>query len=331
MAHNQHKDMRVFIGTGIECCILNSSRVFTLKHLHPIVPGLLKGESRIKFVNLPDPATGVSTLFSVKRKVIFKHGYRQSTTAGTTSDYLLTGNTLHEINIYSKKFSSWFIDNQVISDGSLYVATPVDLLFLLLPALQKSQSSGNFCDIEHIVECTGSSYQSAHMLSSLITAQSSLLSCICDTKQSGGQTFYRLNDDKTINWLKLKVKSVKEALVVPHSPFATMTDTSLSEYAAGLLSEYLSCDWSTKLSAALNLPLESGASEGGMKGDGPAGYNPDVPYYPPVGNDAKRPRFDPKQAAKLKAAEARKEAKTAKRMKEAEGMRKLSSFFSKNE
>lgn len=41
----------------------------------------------------------------------------------------------------------------------------------------------------------------------------------------------------------------------------------------------------------------------------------------------KRPRLDPKEAAKAKAAESRQANKAAKMAKEAQGMRKLSSFF----
>jgi ribonuclease H2 subunit B len=164
-------------------------------------------------------------------------------------------------------------------------------------------------------------------LTALITPHQ--MQCICDSKQIGDQFYYRLNDERVLAWLELKVEQTKTALVEQAAGFAGMDTVGLTAYSAGILGEYLSQEWSNKLSKYLGLPQPGDDVAGGL-GNGvaapPPMYNPDVSFDLP---EAKRPRFDPKEAAKAKAQAARQEAKAAKIAKEASGMRKLSSFFSK--
>jgi len=151
------------------------------------------------------------------------------------------------------------------------------------------------------------------------------MQCICDSKQVGEQYFYRLNDARVLAWLGLKADQTKAALVEQASGFAGMDPMGLTAYAVGILGEYLSPEWSMKLSKYLELPQPGDDTANGGAAPPPL-YNFDVEFDRP---DAKRPRFDPKEAAKVKAQAARQEAKAAKIAKEASGMRKLSSFFSK--
>lgn len=45
--------------------------------------------------------------------------------------------TVQEVLIFDEKKRSWFIDNNVKSDGKLYLSTPIDPIFLALPYLRK--------------------------------------------------------------------------------------------------------------------------------------------------------------------------------------------------
>ena len=214
------------------------------------------------------------------------------------------------------------------ADGSLYVATPVDVLFLILPALESTRASGgNFCELEHCLERLCLTPEALESVTALITPEQ--MQCICDTKQVGDQYYYRLNDERVLAWLSLKAEQTKGALVEQAAGFAGMDALGLTAYAAGILGEYLSQEWSTNLSKYLGLP-QPGDNAGGATAAGAAApppmYNPDVEFDR---SEAKRPRYDPKEAAKVKAAAARQEAKAAKIAKEAAGMRKLSSFFQK--
>jgi len=55
----------------------------------------------------------------------------------TLCRYMTLNKQLLEISKFHNKPSSWFIDNSVRYDGSLYVTTPIDTLYLLLPFLEK--------------------------------------------------------------------------------------------------------------------------------------------------------------------------------------------------
>ncbi|KAL4537198.1 hypothetical protein Ndes2437B_g08347 [Nannochloris sp. 'desiccata'] len=249
---------------------------------------------------------------------------------GAPLPYLVAGKAIQECSVYQPKFASWFFNDTIQQDGSLYIGTPVDVLFLILPALESTRSSGgNFCELEHCLEFLCLKPAASESLTDLITPEQ--MQCICDSKQVGDQYYYRLNDARVLAWLGLKADQTKAALVEQAAGFAGMDHMGLTAYAVGILGEYLSPEWSNKLSKYLGLPQPGGDSGGGTAAANGAAvppplYNPDVTFDRA---EAKRPRYDPKEAAKAKAQAARQEARAAKIAKEASGMRKLSSFFSK--
>lgn len=51
--------------------------------------------------------------------------------------YIIQDNQICEINRAIERPSSWFVDDTVDDDGSLYIATPIDPLFILLQLLEK--------------------------------------------------------------------------------------------------------------------------------------------------------------------------------------------------
>jgi len=209
------------------------------------------------------------------------------------------------------------------ADGALNLCTPIDPLFIVLPALEKARVEGKFCDIEQCLECTGCS--GSRLLTPLLESQRQM-ECVCDSKVAGGCTYYRLSEDKLLAWLKIKVNQTKRALAAPGTPFASMENPALTAYAAGLVAEYIQPSLGVKLSTALGLDkLSSDARSNGA----PGGYNP-AAYMPrthAIDPSNKKPRLDPAAAAKAKAAESRHVAKAAKLAKEAAGMSKLSRFF----
>ncbi|PSC68408.1 ribonuclease H2 subunit B [Micractinium conductrix] len=234
---------------------------------------------------------------------------------GLPACYLLAGGCLQELNWFKQQYSSWLVGDSVVADGGMYLGTPVDPLLLLMPLLEKARAQQNvFQDLEQIVSMADS--PSAHLLAELL-AGSGQLACLCDVKQAGGQTYYRLNDDLVLAWLRLKVDQAKQWLLEsPAAAFSGMDDLGLTAYVSGLLGEYLAQHWQERLAQALDLPEEM-----------------PQPAHPPPSSDwdapptEKKVRLDPKEAAKLKAAESRQANKQAKLAKEASGMRKLSSFF----
>ncbi|KAL4434615.1 hypothetical protein ABPG77_002738 [Micractinium sp. CCAP 211/92] len=247
------------------------------------------GEPRC-FITLPDPRTG------------------------QPASFLFAGGCVQEINWYKQQYSSWFVGDRVLSDGGLYLCSPLDPLLLLLPLLERARAQQNvFTDVEQILSMAATA--SAHLLAQLLDAEQ--MGCLCDVKEAGGQRYYRLNDDLVVAWLTLKAQQAKAALQAsPSAAFSGMDELAVTAYAAGLLGEYLAQHWQDKLAAALQLPEEL-----------------PQPMHPPPAADhgsqpsEKKARMDPKEAAKQKAAESRQAAKAAKLAKEASGMRKLSAFF----
>lgn len=61
------------------------------------------------------------------------------THAGEPAEYLLIDGHLQEVNWYKERYRSWFVGDSVQEDGSMYLCTPVDPLFLALPLLESSR------------------------------------------------------------------------------------------------------------------------------------------------------------------------------------------------
>lgn len=245
------------------------------------------------------------------------------------SIYLLADGVLHECTAYRPRYASFFVDNFVIADGTVHFATPIDPLFLMLPGLESARGRNVFCDMEEITSCLGWTREEAAPVLDLLGKDGRQLQCVCDAKEAAGQRYFRLNEDKMIAWMALKVKSAKEALLYPGSPFEKMEESALMTYCLELVNEYVAPEKerNEKLAKELKISLTHMDGNGNDGGTGIV-YDPDTILRNRCeGSDSKRPRIDPKAVAKAKAAELRAATKAAKLAKDASGMRKLSAFF----
>lgn len=65
--------------------------------------------------------------------------------------FLFNNEMLQELQWFKQSYGSWFLGDYISEDGSLYMATPVDPVFILLPIFdearmkkgENSESSGN--------------------------------------------------------------------------------------------------------------------------------------------------------------------------------------------
>ena len=64
---------------------------------------------------------------------------RMMSRVGEPAEYLLIEGHLQEVNWYKERYRSWFVGDAVLEDGSMYLCTPVDPLFLALPLLESSR------------------------------------------------------------------------------------------------------------------------------------------------------------------------------------------------
>lgn len=260
--------------------------------------------------------------------------------AGEFSKYLVSPKSgIQEIHQFQQRWASWFVGNTVCSNGSLYLSTPIDPLFLMIPALDKAREHGNYCDIEQCIVCLLGEQHSQRcglLLGNVLDMKQggqNIFENICDIKEACGQQYYKLSDEKTVSWLLKKIDMLKKGLCSGKgsnnssaTAFSGMDDISLTSYAANfLMSKYLAPKWREVLKRAMNF------AEGD---DGPMAETADmIREFPSSGkdpineNETKRAKVDPKVAAKAKAMESRAAAKAAKLAKDAAGMRKMSSFF----
>ncbi|KAL1915738.1 uncharacterized protein VTP21DRAFT_6497 [Calcarisporiella thermophila] len=183
---------------------------------------------------------------------------------GTPARYLFTARDLLEVQkIEEEHPRSWFIDNMVERDGNLFVFTPVDIMFILLPVLEAGRmktedAAGRFLPLDDSLE--SELYPQLSLLSGIHEVEKKLCS-ICDVQDIGGNfKTFRLNDARTIQWLRDKV----EKLASHFDEFETLKELNSSldisnfeeerrkkiylNTAVHIVSEYLPESWVERLS-----------------------------------------------------------------------------------
>ncbi|XP_011882276.1 PREDICTED: ribonuclease H2 subunit B [Vollenhovia emeryi] len=171
--------------------------------------------------------------------------------------------TVREVLIFDEKRRSWFIDNNVKSDGKLYLSTPIDPIFLALPYLRKSQLA------QPVEQCLWD--EDFPETSRLVQCENLNLSLVADRKGDESLQAFKFNEEKSLNWLRKKVEKVAHVLkekgvhVSQGATSATYvkstkceigTEAEYLKYAHGVVSEYLAEDLSKKLAQHLNIPDE---------------------------------------------------------------------------
>ena len=122
--------------------------------------------------------------------------------------------------ISSVKFSSWFVGEEVLCDGSMLLGNRIDPLFLMLSIMAKV--SDKFAPLDQIFteassksENDSNSNSHSHKYSSeLLFLVRPSIEKICDVNDCMGDDMllYRLNEGKVLNWLKKKVSRTEGVL-----------------------------------------------------------------------------------------------------------------------
>ncbi|KAG0243674.1 Ribonuclease H2 subunit B [Actinomortierella wolfii] len=253
--------------------------------------------------------------------------------SGYPARYAIQNGQLLEIQkIDSEGCRSWFIHETVQSDGSLFLMTPIDPIFMFIPILeimrqQTSESQGRFITLDDLFD--SDQYTSLRHLAHLNHVEK-YLSLICEVRDSGMRT-YRLDDNKVMLWLKKKVENVvskfstSKALVESVSYAESLPDECRQEAitmnSLRLVCAYLNGTWATKLSAEYSFPeldkMESRApapatiAEFTTKRTSSMDIDEDLAIAAP--KETKKPKLTPGQRKLAKASKA--------------GMKPISSFF----
>ncbi|XP_043792886.1 ribonuclease H2 subunit B [Apis laboriosa] len=168
--------------------------------------------------------------------------------------------TVQEVLTFDENKRSWFIDDNVKSDGKLHLSTPIDPIFLILPYLRKSQQA------QPLEQCLWD--EDFPEMTRLTQCQNLKLILIADRKGDESLQAYKFNEEKTLIWLRKKVERVVEVLkqkgihvsqgaisatYVKSAKHETVSEMEYLKYAHGIVSEYLAEDLSKKLAQYLNI------------------------------------------------------------------------------
>ncbi|XP_066588481.1 ribonuclease H2 subunit B isoform X2 [Prorops nasuta] len=169
--------------------------------------------------------------------------------------------TVQEVITFDENKRSWFIDENVKSDGKMHLSTPIDPIFLILPYLRKTNQA------QPLEQCLRD--EDYPETTRLARCQNVKLSLVADRKGDESLQAFKFNEDKTLAWLQKKVERVAEVLkqkglhvsqgavsasYVKSSKYDPGTDLEYLKYAHGIVSEYLTEDLSKKLAQHLNIP-----------------------------------------------------------------------------
>jgi ribonuclease H2 subunit B len=129
---------------------------------------------------------------------------------GKTFKVMVIGSTFNEIHTLAppdtdSNPTSWFIENDVVSNGALYLATPIDPLLLLLPwlvAARKKAGNASFQLAQSLSFLETRSSCAATLLTHF-TEHPQRLDLICESSPSHGTV--RLADDRLYGLLTRKV------------------------------------------------------------------------------------------------------------------------------
>ncbi|KAI5070410.1 hypothetical protein GOP47_0014753 [Adiantum capillus-veneris] len=199
---------------------------------------------------------------------------------GAKACYMLTGDILQEVHWFKEQFSSWFLGDHVLEDGSLYVGTPVDPIFLLLPILdearmKKADDAGKFRSLEEILYVED--YPGYQHFSCLL---GDTLDSVCEVREIGTSKFYRLNESKVLSWLCCKVNNTMKGLSSLEG-HGSMLEGEKEVQAVGLIGDYLKdSDWLDKLCTYLGVDLQASRK--------PQVIDESVPLFNPKPNAGKK-------------------------------------------
>eukprot|EP01012_Entosiphon_sulcatum_P049351 TRINITY_DN67944_c0_g1_i1.p1 TRINITY_DN67944_c0_g1~~TRINITY_DN67944_c0_g1_i1.p1 ORF type:complete len:349 (+),score=70.74 TRINITY_DN67944_c0_g1_i1:107-1153(+) len=155
----------------------------SLRHLMCAPAGIGSGAepSQLEFFYLPHPRTGTNALFA----------------------QLSDGNgPLLFVQRHRYPLRSWLLDQHVQQDGSLFVLTPVDPVFLALPRLFDRAANGGQ------LRSAGDLLEGQERLRRALPKGA--LRLVCDWREVDGEDYYIVRQPRVLAWLRLKVKALEK-------------------------------------------------------------------------------------------------------------------------
>ncbi|WOL02463.1 hypothetical protein Cni_G11182 [Canna indica] len=182
--------------------------------------------------------------------------------SGKPACYHLRGGSLHELNWFKQSYGSWFLGDYVCEDGSLYITTPVDPIFVLLPIfeearMKKTTDQGVFRQLDEILYVDGyPGYQH------LFSIAKDTMNVVCEVQEIGSSKFFRLDNSRVLAWLCCKVQYLKATLLKLDKNYAAQEERETLKEVISILGEYVKDEpWLTLLCSHLHLDIAEAQKE----------------------------------------------------------------------
>jgi len=174
-----------------------------------------------------------------------------------------TTNQISELFSFEEEHRSWFIGSKVVADGRIFLATQVNPVFLALPYIVQAKK---LVPLDQMLE--DSEYPLAEEV--LLAALGEKLEVVADRKGDKDLNVWKYNEEKALEWLVAKVKSLGEMLekkgidvtggassnIYRHTASTAASSVEYQRYGLGIVQEYLSEELGDKLETKLGLPVE---------------------------------------------------------------------------
>ncbi|XP_053664590.1 ribonuclease H2 subunit B [Anopheles marshallii] len=238
---------------------------------------------------------------------------------------------LYEVSCFNEQHRSWFINESVCSNGKIFLPTPVDALFLVLPYLVEKCSERAVPLNQILID---DSFPYISNLNDVVSP--SRMSLVADEKCAGNIIAFKYNETKTLEWLVSKCHRLSKAIGKQEYPAARSlnyikeekeneTEEAKDEQgtlhtAFGIIADYLSLEFGRKLATALGFPEDENISKKRKS---------IVDLESAVVKKIKKEDIHETTPVKLPATEKKVSAKAKALAKAASGSKSISSFFKK--
>ncbi|XP_064394039.1 ribonuclease H2 subunit B-like [Halichondria panicea] len=242
---------------------LNRKRPTHVAQWMCILPEDPGNQFNCSFVSLKDPKSACARRYLLRRR--------------RGGNCVSVENELYEVMKFSDGPRSWFIDNTLQTDGSLYMCTPIDPLFLALPYLLTAAQTGKSTTLDGILE--DQSTVCCQVLEACIEPEQ--WEHVTDSKKlSNGMKVFKYSWEKTRAWLRGKVEALGSGLeregvyagagsmsttLVRSSKQSIVSREDYLRYACGVISDYLPKALADRLALDYPSPLESTVGSGKHK------------------------------------------------------------------
>jgi len=221
------------------------------------MPSDIKSENNTETKVLITPTDSLENASDQDIKILkLKH---PKTGEGAFFLYNKSAKKLFEMLSFEEEHRSWFIGSKVVPDGRIFLVTPVNPVFLVLPYLIMAE---RLVPLDQMLQDDQYPESEDILLESVTEDRLQLVS---DSKGSKDLNVWKYNKEKTLDWLEKKVRALGDMFEkmsvdttggASSSIFkaASTDEHEYLRYGLGVVLEYLDPELGAELETKMNLP-----------------------------------------------------------------------------